>query len=221
MKEDTTLATPQAGGKIAGRWARQLRRCWCNLWAARKPDTCEATFVDRLGTRIHRETVAATGAEVPSENSANPVRCETALEPTKEVESIKFLPADHSRDSEETRTDILRDIECCLNIKLRGISVKVSGATVTLSGFVDSYVEKRSVGKIVKSFLGGDLGVINLISVKKRVVREGGLEADTQTSLAGQGGIPGSGPRMLLLFLEDPGKLLRQETSMNTWTSSR
>jgi anti-anti-sigma regulatory factor len=69
INEDSSAATLKVEGKLIGPWAVELGKTWQDLWtsARRKPlrlDLCGVSFVDSNGTRVLRQIVRATGAEI-------------------------------------------------------------------------------------------------------------------------------------------------------------
>jgi hypothetical protein len=94
IKDDAPVATLMVEGKLVGPWAAELGNTWRGLWAAaeRKPlrlDLCGLSFVDRDGTRILREIVKVTGAEVFADSPltqhfANQAKSGPAPEPVEE-----------------------------------------------------------------------------------------------------------------------------------------
>jgi len=95
ITDDNTLgATLKVEGKIVGPWAAELSRVWRHLWASTNQkrlrlDIRNVTFMDRDGTRILREIVRATGAEVLADSPltqyfASQARSASALEPVEE-----------------------------------------------------------------------------------------------------------------------------------------
>ena len=73
MKDDSPVATLKIEGKLVGPWAMELGRTWHDLWASSSQmplrlDIRGVTFADDKGTRILREIVRATGAEIISDS---------------------------------------------------------------------------------------------------------------------------------------------------------
>src|ERR1700756_1704411 len=69
------------------------------------------------------------------------------------------------KHNEELRNAVLNEIEWRPDIKSRDISVKATGASVTLTGFVHTYAEKASAEKPPKS-VRGVVSIANDIQVK-------------------------------------------------------
>jgi len=94
INDDTFGATLKIEGKIVGPWAAELNRVWRHLWASTNQkklrlDLRDVAFIDRDGTRILREIVGATGAEVLADSPltqyfANQVRSVSALQQVEE-----------------------------------------------------------------------------------------------------------------------------------------
>ena len=94
INDDSFGATLKVEGKIVGPWAAELNRVWRHLWASANQkklrlDIRNVTFIDRNGTRIVREIVRATGAEVLADSPltqyfANQVRSAPVLESVEE-----------------------------------------------------------------------------------------------------------------------------------------
>ncbi|MGA7315153.1 MAG: hypothetical protein WBX22_14380 [Silvibacterium sp.] len=94
INDDMFAATLKVEGKIVGPWAAELNRVWRHLWASTNQktlrlDICNVTFIDRDGTRILREIVRATGAEVLADSLltqyfANQARSVPALQQVEE-----------------------------------------------------------------------------------------------------------------------------------------
>jgi hypothetical protein len=73
MKDDTPVATLKVEGKLIGPWALELGTIWHDLWTSARQkslrlDLRGVTFVDSIGTRILREIVSETGAEILSDS---------------------------------------------------------------------------------------------------------------------------------------------------------
>ena len=73
MRDDSPAATLKIEGKLVGPWAMELGRTWHDLWASANQtplrlDIRGVTFADEKGTRILREIVRATGAEIISDS---------------------------------------------------------------------------------------------------------------------------------------------------------
>ena len=73
MKDDTQVATLKVEGKLIGPWAMELGTIWHDLWTSARQKSFQldlrgVTFVDSIGTRILREIVRTTGAEILSDS---------------------------------------------------------------------------------------------------------------------------------------------------------
>jgi hypothetical protein len=69
INDQKPMATLTVEGKLVGPWAMELGKTWHELYAplGQKPlrvDLRGLTFVDASGTRILKEIVEATGAEI-------------------------------------------------------------------------------------------------------------------------------------------------------------
>ena len=69
MNDDAIAATLKVEGKVVGPWAIELEKTWRDLWEAARQkrlriDIRGLTFADQKGTRILRDIVKATGAEM-------------------------------------------------------------------------------------------------------------------------------------------------------------
>jgi anti-anti-sigma regulatory factor len=94
INEDSSAATLKVEGKLVGPWAMELGKIWQDLWASarRKPlrlDLCGLSFVDSNGTRVLRQIVRATGAEILADSPltqffADRARSDSTLEPKEE-----------------------------------------------------------------------------------------------------------------------------------------
>jgi len=94
INDDTLVATLKVEGRIVGPWAAELSRVWRDLWTSANQkelrlDIRSVTFIDRDGTRILREIVRATGAEVLADSPltqyfANQARSAPALQQVEE-----------------------------------------------------------------------------------------------------------------------------------------
>jgi hypothetical protein len=73
MNDEATVATLKVEGRVAGPWATELGRTWHDLWSSTRPkrlqlDIRGVTFADQKGSRILREIVRTTGAEIVADS---------------------------------------------------------------------------------------------------------------------------------------------------------
>jgi hypothetical protein len=71
--DDVTMATLTVEGRVVGPWATELGRTWHDLWTSIKPkplrlDIRGVIFADQKGSRILREIVRVTGAEIVADS---------------------------------------------------------------------------------------------------------------------------------------------------------
>ncbi len=93
MNDQKPMATLTVEGKLVGPWATELGKTWHKLCAPLghrqlRLDLRGVTFVDASGTRILKEIVKATGAEIFADSPltkefANRVRQERSKEETE------------------------------------------------------------------------------------------------------------------------------------------
>ena len=93
MDDQEPMATLTVEGKLVGPWAMELGKTWHELCAPLgqrrlRLDLRGVTFVDASGTRILKEIVKATGAEIFADSPlthefANRVRQERSKEETE------------------------------------------------------------------------------------------------------------------------------------------
>ena len=91
MNDDAIAATLKVEGKVVGPWATELEETWHDLWdAARQKrlriDIRGLTFADQKGTRVLREIVRATSAEIIADSPltryfAKRAAADTVLDP--------------------------------------------------------------------------------------------------------------------------------------------
>ena len=94
MDDQEPMATLTVEGRLVGPWAMELGKTWHGLCAPLgrrrlRLDLRGVTFVDASGTRILKEIVKATGAEVFADSPltqyfANQAKRDIALEPAEE-----------------------------------------------------------------------------------------------------------------------------------------
>ncbi len=93
INDDTNVATLRIEGKVVGPWAAELRERWHDLLAPNRKqvrlDIREVTFVDLAGTKILRDIVRETGADVLADSPltkhfAEQARSEPRPWPTEE-----------------------------------------------------------------------------------------------------------------------------------------
>jgi hypothetical protein len=73
INDEATVATLTVEGRVVGPWATELGRTWHGLWASAKQkrlqlDIRGVTFADQKGSRILREIVRTTGAEIVADS---------------------------------------------------------------------------------------------------------------------------------------------------------
>jgi hypothetical protein len=73
ISDEATVARLKVEGRIVGPWATELGRTWRDLWFPTKQkrlqlDIRGVTFADQTGSRILREIVRATGAEIVADS---------------------------------------------------------------------------------------------------------------------------------------------------------
>jgi hypothetical protein len=73
ISDEATLATLKVEGRVVGPWAAELGRTWYGLWSSTKQkrlqlDIRGVSFADHKGSRILREIVRATGAEIVADS---------------------------------------------------------------------------------------------------------------------------------------------------------
>jgi hypothetical protein len=73
MNDDAMVATLKVEGRVVGPWAAELERTWHDLWTSTRPkrlqlDIRGVTFADQKGSRILREIVRVTGANIVADS---------------------------------------------------------------------------------------------------------------------------------------------------------
>jgi osmotically-inducible protein OsmY len=96
---------------------------------------------------------------------------------------------DHFTTNEELRTAVLREIEWRPDIQSQDINVKVSGATVTLTGFVHTFAEKASAERAAKA-VRGVVSIANDIEVRPSTRTDPEIARDVQHVLKAHALLP-------------------------------
>jgi len=73
ITDEATLATLKVEGRVVGPWAAELEKTWYGLWSSTKQkrlqlDIRGVSFADHTGSRILREIVRTTGAEIVADS---------------------------------------------------------------------------------------------------------------------------------------------------------
>jgi osmotically-inducible protein OsmY len=82
-------------------------------------------------------------------------------------------------NDQELRTAVVREVEWRPDIQSQDISVKVSGSTVTLTGFVHTFAEKGSAERAAKS-VRGVISIANDIEVRPSTRTDPEIARDVQ-----------------------------------------
>jgi osmotically-inducible protein OsmY len=89
------------------------------------------------------------------------------------------LTIDHVTTNEELGTAVLREIEWRPDIHSQDISVKATGPTVTLTGFVHTFAEKANAERAAKS-VRGVISIANDIEVRPSTRTDPEIARDVQ-----------------------------------------
>lgn len=96
---------------------------------------------------------------------------------------------DSIKTNEELRTAVLREMEWRPDIQSQDINAKVSGSTVTLTGFVHTFAEKASAEKAAKT-VRGVVSIANDIEVRPSTRTDPEIARDVQHVLRSHALIP-------------------------------
>jgi osmotically-inducible protein OsmY len=92
---------------------------------------------------------------------------------------MNTITMDHVATNEELRTAVLREIEWRPDVRSQDINVKVSGETVTLTGFVHTFAEKGNAERAAKS-VRGVVSIANDIEVRPSTRTDPEIARDVQ-----------------------------------------
>jgi osmotically-inducible protein OsmY len=92
---------------------------------------------------------------------------------------MNTITNDHVATNEELRTAVLREIEWRPDVRSQDINVKVSGGTVTLTGFVHTFAEKGNAERATKS-VHGVISIANDIEVRPNTRTDPEIARDVQ-----------------------------------------
>jgi hypothetical protein len=87
MNHDAMVATLKVEGRVVGPWAAELERTWHDLWTSTRPkrlqlDIRGVTFADQKGSRILREIVRVTGANIVADSPLTQYFAKLAMDTT-------------------------------------------------------------------------------------------------------------------------------------------
>jgi len=86
---------------------------------------------------------------------------------------------ENAKTNEELRKEVLREIEWRPDIRSQDISVKATGPTITLTGFVHTFAEKASAERAAKS-VRGVISIANDIEVRPSTRTDPEIARDVQ-----------------------------------------